>query len=145
MKNKKELNDFLAEEMNASDCFVAELEASPGYEEALQEVRAEIEEERLAGDYAVREAKARAEMEEAIAAAEASAAMRTVKKLSNLTQREIAQRMGVSQPTVAGAQQGYITFATLSRYCKACGFELVLGFRPLTNAVTPRHEVITNC
>jgi transcriptional regulator with XRE-family HTH domain len=52
--------------------------------------------------------------------------------LSGLTQRELAERAGTSQPAVARVEQGSLspTLATLERLLNAAGFGLAAGLVP---------------
>lgn len=55
---------------------------------------------------------------------------------AGLTQAQLAQRMGVSQPVVAriegsiGSRKHAPSLATLRRYAEACGQRLVIRFEP---------------
>jgi transcriptional regulator with XRE-family HTH domain len=59
--------------------------------------------------------------------------VREVRRLSGLTQRDLAARAGTSQPAIARLEQGLLspTLATLQRILKAAGFELGLRLIPL--------------
>ncbi len=117
-----------------SDAFVAEIKALPGYTETAAEMEAAWEADKLSPDFEERDTKARADMEEAVAAAMAkrlaAQAMQEAQALANLTQTEIATRMGVSQPVVSCARQGAVSVATLWRFFNACDRELVITSIP---------------
>ncbi len=55
---------------------------------------------------------------------------------AGLTQAEVAERMGVSQPMIAriessiGSRKHAPSLATLRRYAEACGQRLVIRFEP---------------
>ena len=81
-----------------TDAHLAAIRAEPGYEEVLAEVRSEVESASL---------------------------LTTIIEKSNLSQREIARRMNVSQPYVAQLKKGRkITLPTLFRLADACGIHL---------------------
>ena len=69
--------------------------------------------------------------EEAKDAFELGARVRTERERLGLTQTEMAQRMGTSQPTVARLEAGGVTpsLDTLHRAAEALGLELVVDFR----------------
>lgn len=58
------------------------------------------------------------------------------RQLAGLTQADVAERMGVSQPVVAriessaGSRKHAPSLATLRRYAEACGQRLVIRFEP---------------
>ncbi len=58
-------------------------------------------------------------------------AMHEAREQSRLTQREIAERMGVSQPTVSNALRGHVTISTLVRFFAACDRKLVIQSIPV--------------
>lgn len=53
-----------------------------------------------------------------------------MRKTHGITQRELADRMGVSQSTVAGfeTEDADPRFSTIQRYCRAIGYETVVSF-----------------
>ncbi len=134
MKTKKTYAQLAAEGRKRYLDWAREVEADPGYAEIAAEMEAEWEADKLSPDYAEREAKARRDMEEAVAAAKAKRAaanaMQEAQALANLTQAEIARRMGVSQPLVSTARQGAVSVATLWRFFDACDRELVITSIP---------------
>lgn len=69
--------------------------------------------------------------EEAKNAFELGARVRTERERLGLTQTEMAQRMGTSQPTVARLEAGGVTpsLDTLHQVAEALGLELVVDFR----------------
>ncbi len=58
--------------------------------------------------------------------------VRTARRRAGLTQRELADRAGTSQPAVARCERGGVipTLASLNRLLRACSEELVLSSRP---------------
>lgn len=62
----------------------------------------------------------------------AAALLRSARERAGLTQRELAERAGTSQPAVARAERGRatLTVATLGRLLGAAGFDLVMEVRP---------------
>lgn len=67
---------------------------------------------------------------------EALSVLLDLRHSAGLTQADIAEKMGVSQPVVARIERSLIThkhvpsLATLRRYAKACGKRLVICFEP---------------
>ena len=60
-------------------------------------------------------------------------AMHEAKARSGLTQKEIAQRMGIAQPNVSRIEHcRTVTIDTLTEYLKACGFTFTLNLQPLS-------------
>ncbi len=137
MKTKTKYEQRVAEARERTARLNAAIEALPGYAEVAAEMEAAWAADELAPDFAERDAKARAEMEEAVAAAQAkraaSKAMEEAQTLAKLTQMEIAKRMGVSQPVVSNAKRGAVSVATLWRFFDACGRELVITSIPKRN------------
>ena len=68
------------------------------------------------------------EIEEMFARMELVEAMYKARHEAGLSQKEIAKRMGTKQSYIAAVERGRknITFATLSKYAKACGKRIVL-------------------
>lgn len=58
--------------------------------------------------------------------------LRMARRRAGLTQRELARRAGVPQPTVSRIERGQISpsFATLAPLIEACGMELEVVERP---------------
>jgi transcriptional regulator with XRE-family HTH domain len=58
--------------------------------------------------------------------------IRSARERAGLSQRELAERAGTSQPAVARVEsgRGSVTIGTLRRLLAAAGFELVLGAEP---------------
>jgi transcriptional regulator with XRE-family HTH domain len=58
--------------------------------------------------------------------------VREARLRAGLTQRQLAQATGLSQPTIARIESGTVqsTFAQVNRLVAACGFELRAGLRP---------------
>ena len=141
IKVKKTYEELVAEGLARATQFNAKVEAYPDYPRIAAEVRAEYAE--ACKDKAA-VAKATREMYKAVQEAEELATkreMERVRKNAHLTQKEIAKRMGVSQPTVAQALTGRVTVATLRRFFNACGQELVISSRPLEKPERPEQKV----
>lgn len=68
---------------------------------------------------------------------EALSVLLELRQRSGLTQTEIADRMGVSQPAIARIERSLVTrkhvpsFDTLRRYAQACGQRLIISFEPV--------------
>jgi transcriptional regulator with XRE-family HTH domain len=64
---------------------------------------------------------------------DAAQLVRDARRRAGLTQRELAARAGVTQPSVARVEGGRhnVSVATLERLLDACGEELVFGARPV--------------
>ena len=62
------------------------------------------------------------------------ALLERARRLAGLSQRELAERAGTSQPAIARLEQGHAspTFATLERLAEAAGFALRLELVPIT-------------
>ncbi len=58
-------------------------------------------------------------------------AMAEAREGANLSQKELAERMGVSQPAVSRALKGKVTMETFARILTACGYEFTITTRPL--------------
>lgn len=73
---------------------------------------------------------------EAKDAFELGARVRTERERLGLTQAELAERMGTTQPTVARLEAGGVTpsLDTLHRAAEALGLELVVDFRQRASA-----------
>ncbi len=134
MKTKKTYDQLIAEGRARAARIHAEIESHPDYAKHAAEWDAEYEAGKGTPEYEAREAKARLDMEEAVAYAKAKRAakeaMQEAQKLANLTQREIARRMGISQPAVSAARQGAVSFSTLWRFFDACDRELIITSIP---------------
>lgn len=61
---------------------------------------------------------------------------------SNLTQAELAEKMGTSQSTIARLESGKAqpTLATLRRLAKATGMRLKISLEPVSDAPKPRKD-----
>lgn len=57
-------------------------------------------------------------------------AMSDARTKANLSQKELADRLGVSQPAVSRALKGKVTMETFARILAACGFEFKIQMRP---------------
>ncbi len=57
-------------------------------------------------------------------------AMAKAREAANLSQSELAARMGVSQPVVSRALKGKVTMETFARILAACGYEFTITTRP---------------
>lgn len=57
-----------------------------------------------------------------------------IRKRADLTQEQVAERMGVSQPVIARLEsdqpERMPTLATLVRFATACGYQVEMAFRP---------------
>lgn len=64
---------------------------------------------------------------------DAAGLVRDARRRARLTQRELAARAGVTQPSVARVEAGRhnVSVATLERLLAACGEQLVLSARPV--------------
>jgi len=71
---------------------------------------------------------------------ESAATVREARRLSGLTQRDLARRAGTSQPAIARIETGLAspTLSTLERLAAAAGFDVKLSLIPRT----PRDPVI---
>lgn len=59
-------------------------------------------------------------------------AMHEAKVRSGLTQKQIAERMGMAQPNVSRIERSRtVSFDTLVAYLRACGFGFSLNLQPL--------------
>ena len=59
-------------------------------------------------------------------------AMSEAKKLSGLSQRAIAERIGMPQSNVSRIEHsGGVSFNTFSEYIAACGFDFDINLRPV--------------
>lgn len=78
----------------------------------------------------------RAGYAEAKDAFELGARLRAERETRGLTQAELAERMGTTQPTVARLEAGGVTpsLDTLHRAAEALGLELVVDFRQPASA-----------
>lgn len=67
----------------------------------------------------------------------ASLLLRTARRRAGLTQRELARRSGVPQPTVSRIESGRVspTYDLLNRLLAGCGLELVSVSRPAESDV----------
>lgn len=102
-KTKKSKGELMKESRAWSDAWVKKVHSYPQYGQYAQEWDAE---------YAV--VRAMAEAREA----------------ANLSQAELAARMGISQPAVSRALKGNVTIETFARILAACGFEFTISTRP---------------
>ncbi|MCT7943602.1 helix-turn-helix domain-containing protein [Shewanella holmiensis] len=59
----------------------------------------------------------------------------SMRKSAGLTQRQIAMHMGTKETNISRLEKGRSnpTLKTLEGYAKACGFELKIDYRPLSN------------
>ena len=63
---------------------------------------------------------------------DATVAMHRARQEAKLTQAEVARRMNVPRTSVYRIERGQnVTIATLTRYLRACGFDLMLSFVPI--------------
>lgn len=57
-----------------------------------------------------------------------------MRQRAGLTQAQVAEKMGVSQPVIARLEsdqpERMPTLATFARYANACGYQVEIGFRP---------------
>ncbi len=107
MKNKKKTYEELVKEARKrKNDWIAEVEAYPDYEMHAKEWDAE---------YAIVRAMAQA------------------REGANLSQKQLAERMGVSQPVVSRALKGKVTMETFARILAACGYEFTITARPFAN------------
>lgn len=67
---------------------------------------------------------------------DSAALIREARRLSGLTQRDLAERAGTSQPAIARIESGSASpaFATLARLAAAAGYELKLSLVPQPQA-----------
>jgi|ERR1700691_2035867 DNA-binding XRE family transcriptional regulator len=66
-----------------------------------------------------------------------------LREKAGLTQAELAQRTGVSQPMIAKLESGRadnLTLRTFIRYALALGYAPRVDFVPITSAVARRHQ-----
>ncbi len=104
MKTQKKTYDELVEEARKrKNDWMSKVEAYPNYEKYAKEWDAE---------YAIVRAMAEA------------------REGAHLTQKELAARMGVSQPVVSRALKGKVTMETFARILAACGYEFTITTRP---------------
>ena len=62
----------------------------------------------------------------------ATVAMHRARQEAKLSQAEVARRMHVPRASVHRIEHGQnVTIATLTRYLRACGFDLMLSFVPI--------------
>ena len=62
----------------------------------------------------------------------ATVAMHRARQEAKLSQAEVARRMNVPRASVHRIERGQnVTVATLTRYLRACGFDLVLSYVPI--------------
>ena len=62
----------------------------------------------------------------------ATVAMHKARQEAKLTQAEVARRMHVPRASVHRIERGQnVTIATLTRYLRACGFDLMLSYVPI--------------
>jgi transcriptional regulator with XRE-family HTH domain len=68
--------------------------------------------------------------------------LRELRTVGGLTQRQIADRMGLRQPTIAGygARGTSPRVRTLQRYARACGARLTLGLQLIEDPLDPQTE-----
>ena len=60
---------------------------------------------------------------------DATTAMYRARQRANLSQAEVARRMNIPRANVSRIEHGQnVTIATLTRYLRACGFDLMLSF-----------------
>lgn len=73
-----------------------------------------------------------------------SALLRQARRLSGLTQRDLADRAGTSQPAIARIESGLAspTLSTLERLATAAGYDLKLSLvpRPQADPVVERYK-----
>ncbi len=64
--------------------------------------------------------------------AKAGDLLRTARHSAGLSQRQLARRARIPQPTIAAIERGRQDprYATLTRLVRACGFDLVFANRP---------------
>ncbi len=103
MKTKKTYNEILEEARVRTKKLNAEIESHPNYVQNAEEWDAE---------YAV------------------VCAMNEARKQANLTQAELAKKMGISQPTISNMLRGHVTINTLIRFFAACDRRLVIQSVP---------------
>ncbi len=103
-KIKKSKAELMKESRAWSNAWVKKVQSYPKYEQHSQEWDAEYA--------AVR-------------------AMAEAREAANLSQTELAARMGISQPAVSRALRGNVTIETFARILAACGFEFTISTRPV--------------
>ncbi len=66
-------------------------------------------------------------------------AVRAARRRAGLSQVELAQRAGTSQPSIARLERGLVspTVISLDRIARALGTELVIDFEPLPGGAPP--------
>ncbi len=62
-------------------------------------------------------------------------AVRVARQRAGVSQAELAERAGTSQPSIARLEQGHVspTVVSLDRIARALGSELVIDFEPLAD------------
>ena len=96
-KEQKFADETLNEALARTAAFDARVENLPGFAEVAEDFEGECEVAKL---------------------------MEDARKRANLTQAQVAERMGTTQSSVARMLKSNLTLATLARYLKACDARL---------------------
>ncbi len=96
-----------------------------GKERLLAETKARMEREEAEPGFAEGYAAWKREYD-------ATVAMHRARQEAKLSQAEVARRMHVPRASVYRIERGQnVTIATLTRYLRACGFDLMLSYVPI--------------